>query len=96
MNKLGDSGYELFIVTSVLESGAAGFQYFRRPPWNKSSERPRLEHRRLDTDGITKLGEGSFGDGLTKVENEGWRLIAVTTDMKGAVGFHYFMRPKEQ
>jgi hypothetical protein len=32
---------------------------------------------------------------MQAVEREGWELVAVTTAKNGAVGFHYFMRPKQ-
>ncbi len=94
MNRLGERGYELFIVTSVSETGAAGFHYFKRPPWNRPLGRPVFQYRRIDTGGIAELGDGVFQEGLNKIEREGWELVAVTTTNKGTVGFHYFKRMK--
>lgn len=96
LNKLGAQGYSLFIVTSVAETSGAGFHYFKRPPWNKPGERPQVEYKRLDAAEISKLGGDSFNSGLSKLEEEDWILVAVTTSAKGAVGFHYFQRPKPE
>jgi hypothetical protein len=96
MNRLGDAGCMLFIVTCQTETGTPGFHYFKRPPWNKPAPRPRFEFKRIDTRGLVELGQGKFAPGMQAVEREGWELVAVTTNKDGAVGFHYFMRPKPQ
>jgi hypothetical protein len=95
LNVLGEMGYELFIVTTSSDKGAAGYHYFRRSPWQRPmGNRPRLEYKRIDSASLEELGSGSFDDGLTKLEKEHWQLIAVTTVKGGGVGYHYFMRPK--
>lgn len=94
LNALGDEGYELFIVTSVIESGGAGYHFFKRPPWDKPFPRLKLGYKRADTKEITELGGASYKDGLTKMEKEWWELVAVTVKKDGGVGYHYFMRPK--
>lgn len=96
MNKLGDAGCTLMLVTSQTETGTAGFHYFKRPPWNKPTPRPKYEFKRIAVHDIMELGQGKFATGMQAVEREGWELVAVTTSKNGAVGFHYFMRPKQQ
>ncbi|MCU0573433.1 MAG: hypothetical protein MUC41_10605 [Syntrophobacteraceae bacterium] len=96
MNLLGDMGYELFIVTSAIDSGKAGYHFFRRPPCcPPGMQRPRIEYRRADSGEITKEGNGSYQDGLNKIDTSRWELVTVTSTAQGAVGFHYFMRPKQ-
>jgi hypothetical protein len=95
MNKLGDAGCTLMLVTSQIETGTAGFHYFKRPPWNKPTPRPQYEFKRIAVHDIMELGQGKFAPGMQAVEREGWELVAVTTAKNGAVGFHYFMRPKQ-
>lgn len=96
MNLLGDMGYELFIVTSSMDSGKAGYHFFRRPPCcPPGMQRPKTEYRRADTGEIMKEGNGSYQDGLNKIDTNLWELIAVTSTAQGAVGFHYFKRPKQ-
>lgn len=95
LNAYGDLGFELFIVTSIPETGAAGFHYLKRQPWTAETPRPKFEYKRLDSGEIEKLGAGEFGAGLAALEQENWELIALTTNTKGAVGFHYFKRAKK-
>lgn len=96
LNLLGDNGYELFIVTSAMDSGKAGYHFFRRPPCcPPGMQRPQIEYRRLDTGEIMKGGNGSYQDGLNKIDTDHWELIAVTSTAQGAVGFHYFKRSKK-
>lgn len=93
MNKLGDVGYELFITTAN-DLGATGWLYFRQSPWIAPMQRPKFEYKVLDDQAITDLGHNSFGDGLTKLENEGWQLLAITSDKGGGAGWHFFFREK--
>jgi hypothetical protein len=96
MNSLGDMGYELFIVTSVVESGKAGYHFFRRPPCcPPGMQRPRIEYKRMDTGEISGAGNGSYQIGLAKIDADGWELVAVTFTAQGAVGHHYFKRAKD-
>ncbi len=95
MNLMGDAGYELFIVTSTLDSGKAGYHFFRRPPCcPPGMQRPKIEYRRIDTGDIIKEGGGTFQDGLNKIDTDRWELITVTSTAQGAVGYHYFRRSK--
>lgn len=93
MNKLGDVGYELFITTAN-DQGATGWLYFRQSPWVAPMERPKLEYKVLDDQAVTDLGRNSFGDGLTKLADEGWQLLAITSDRRGGAGWHFFSREK--
>ena len=43
MNRLGEAGCTLFIVTCQTETGTPGFHYFKRAPWNKPTPRPQYE-----------------------------------------------------
>jgi hypothetical protein len=95
MNKLGEVGYELFIVTSASDRGATAWMYFRQSPWVAPMPRPQLEYLQLDDDGIAALGGHNYGDGLAKLENEGWQLVAITTTKDGQAGWTFFMRQKE-
>lgn len=95
LNKLGAFGFELFIVTSIQETGAAGFHYLKRQPWTAATPRPMVEYKRLDSAQIEKLGGGSFDAGVGSLEKDDWELIALTTNAKGGAGFHYFKRAKK-
>ncbi|MBI1903666.1 MAG: hypothetical protein HYS13_21395 [Planctomycetia bacterium] len=94
LNKLGEQGYQLQLVTSVLETAAAGYHYFRRAPQFEGKQ-PQFEFKRLDAVAVTELGNKSFNDGLAKLEVEGWDLIAVTVNAAGGVGYHYFQRARQ-
>ena len=94
MNKLGDLGYELFIVTTSSEQGAAGWHFFRLSPWNLPINRPKFEYKQMDDAAITDLGLNSYDEGLAKLEKEGWQLVAITTMKNGGVGWYYFLREK--
>lgn len=95
INKLGAQGFELVIVTSIQDTGAAGFYYFKRPSLPADAPRIALEYKRLDSAEIEKLGNANFDAGLTTIEQEGWELVAVTVNIKGGSGFHYFKRIKK-
>ncbi len=95
LNAYGALGFELFAVTSIPETGAAGFHYLKRQPWTAETLRPMFEYKRLDSGEIEKLGAGEFGAGLAELEKDNWELVALTTNAKGAVGFHYFKRAKK-
>ena len=56
MNRLGDAGCVLFIVTCQAETGTPGFHYFKRPPWNKLTPRPQYEFKRITANDIIELG----------------------------------------
>ena len=45
LNKLGEVGFELFIVTSGNDQGAAGWLYLRQSPWTTPRPRPAMEYR---------------------------------------------------
>jgi hypothetical protein len=92
MNKLGAIGYELFIVTTANDTGAAGWLYFRQSPWNMPMERPKIEYKQVGDEDITKLGDNDYNTGLMRLEGDNWQLIAVTTTKNGGVGWSYFMR----
>ncbi|WP_295436985.1 hypothetical protein [uncultured Thiodictyon sp.] len=93
MNKLGEVGFELFIVTTANDQGAAGWLYFRQSPWHRPLPQPSIEYKLIDDQGITDLGPNSFADGLIKLENDGWQLAAITT-RNGGAGWHFFFRNK--
>ena len=95
LNAYGALGFELFAVTSIPDTGAAGFHYLKRQPWTAETPRPAFEYKRLDSGEIEKLGAGEFGAGLAVLEQDNWELVALTTNAKGAVGFHYFKRAKK-
>lgn len=92
--RLGAQGYSLLLVTSVADTSAAGYHYFKRGPWAGPGERPAIEFKRLDAGDISKQGGDDFNAGLAKLEADGWELVAVTTSAKGGVGYHYFQRPR--
>lgn len=94
LNKLGEVGFELFIVTSANDQGAAGWFYLRQPPWITPMPRPSLEYRALDDPQIAQLGKGNYADGLISLENDGWRLVAITLTKGGGSGWTYFMRER--
>lgn len=96
MNRLGESGYELFIVTTSKDDGSVGWLFFRQRPWNLPIDPPKFEYKQIDDQGIIKLGDGKFDDGLAKIENESWDLVAVTTTKNGGVGWYYFLREKSR
>jgi hypothetical protein len=95
MNKLGDLSYELFIVTTSGNDGAAGWFIFRKFPWNLPIDRPKFEYRQMDGSSIASLANNSFDDGLTRLSREGWQLMAVTNAKAGDIGWYYFMREKQ-
>ncbi|WP_020469784.1 hypothetical protein [Zavarzinella formosa] len=95
LNKYGELGYELMLVTSIQETGAAGFHYLKRQPWTAATPRPVFEYKRLDSGQIEKLGGDNFDAGLASLEKENWELVALTTNIKGGAGFHYFKRTKK-
>jgi hypothetical protein len=94
LNKLGAQGYQLQLVTSVLETAHAGYHYFRRAP-QVDGMQPQFDFKRLGAGDVTDLGNKSFNDGVAKLEAEGWELAAVTVNAAGGVGYHYFQRPKQ-
>lgn len=95
LNKLGTVGFELFVVTSIQETGAAGFHYLKRQPWTAATPRPMFEYKRLDSAQIEKLGGGMFDAGIGSLEKDDWELMALTTNSKGGAGYHYFKRAKK-
>lgn len=95
LNKLGAFGFEIFSVTSIQETGAAGFHYLKRQPWVAATPRPAFEYKRLDSAQIEKLGGGNFDAGLGSLEKDEWELVALTTNAKGGAGYHYFKRKKK-
>lgn len=94
LNKLGEVGFELFIVTSGNDQGAAGWLYLRQSPWTTPMPRPGLEYRVLDDPQITGLGNGNYADGLTSLGRDGWQLVAITVAKGGASGWTFFMRER--
>jgi hypothetical protein len=92
LNEVGRLGYQLFIVTSELESGRVGFHLFTVPRWNLPMPAPTYEFKRIDRESIDKLGNGKLTDGFKVLEGEGWNLSTVTTIKNGAIGWYYFER----
>ncbi len=94
LNKLGEVGFELFIVTSGNDQGAAGWLYLRQSPWTTPMPRPAMEYRVLDDPQITALGNGNYADGLTSLGRDGWQLVAITVAKGGGSGWSFFMRER--
>lgn len=92
MNRLGEQGFELFLVTTSDDTGKAGWFYFRQSPWNLPVPRPKLEYRQMDDTEINALAPASYNDALDKIAQDGWQLIAITTTKGGGTGWTYFMR----
>lgn len=92
LNRLGEVGMELFLVTTANPEGAAGWLYFRQAPWTSPLPQPRLEYQVLDDPAITRAGDGDYGSGLNRLARQGWKLVAITTTAGGGAGFSYFLR----
>jgi hypothetical protein len=92
LNRLGEVGMELFLVTTANPEGAAGWLYFRQAPWTSPLPQPRVEYKVLDDPAITSAGDGDYGSGLNHLARQGWTLVAITTTAGGGVGFSYFLR----
>ena len=93
MNVLGALGYELYMVTTSSDEGAAGFHFFRREPWNQPVDRPKFEYNRLSHTDLEGLGGGDFDAGLAAFETDRWQLIQITQTRSGGIGWYYFVRP---
>ena len=93
LNVLGGGGFHLFGVTNTGDGGNVGWHIFKRPAWNAPVPRPRFEYKRIDTVAVEKLGDGKFDDGMKKVEQDHWELVAFTSDKAGQIGWFYFERP---
>lgn len=94
LNRLGEGGFELFIVTSANDQGGPGWFYLRQSPWIAPRERPKLEYRVLDDPQIVQLGQGDYADGLAALGKDGWHLVAITTTKGGGAGWSYFSRER--
>lgn len=92
MNALGALGYELYMVTTSSDEGAAGFHFFRREPWSQPIDRPKFEYARLSHTEMENLGGDNFDRGMASFERDRWRLIAITQTRSGGVGWYYFVR----
>jgi hypothetical protein len=93
LNLIGGGGFKLFTVTTANEQGGPGWHIFKRPAWNAPGPRPRFEYKRIDTVSIETLGNGNFAEGMKKVEQEHWELVALTTIKNGGIGWFYFEKP---